>query len=537
MTAYILQAILFQLLFLLVYEFSLKKETFFTYNRWYLLITTVLSFLLPLIKIESLGLLVPAESLTQMTTIFLPEVFIGGSTPAGSIEHLPEVLIESSVAAINPWLVVYFFGVLTALIIVLKKYKHLRRMFRFKKIAAEGYVNIIEVPNSTIACTFYRTIFLGDGLTEAEKQQILSHELVHVKQKHSLDLVFFEVLKVIFWFNPLIYIYQNRIATVHEFIADAAVVQVATKRSYYEQLLNSAFNTNNISFINQFFNHSLIRKRIIMLQKSRSKSISKFKYLLMVPLMLVMLTYVACSDEATSETETTLEAKNQDEAMKAAFWNEILLMEDNGASRKEISDAFFSPGKERLSREEYYRFQTFMKYMQKKVVENKKAEGTYNEELEKKFLQSIENRTYEDYLNDKNNSGITMKTENITADSPDVPFAIVEQVPVFPGCENLFTNEERKKCMSDKVNEFVTKNFDIGLGKKLGLTGMNRVIVVFKISPEGNITDVRARAPHPDLEVEAKRVIEGLPQMTPGVQKGQNVGVSYSLPIVFQVGE
>src|SRR5690606_12023401 len=215
---------------------------FFAYNRCYLLITMVLSFLLPLIKIESLGLLVPAESITQMT-ILLPEVFIGGGTATENIEHLPAVLIESSANKINPWMIVYFLGVLTALFFVLKKYINLSRMFRFKKIAAEGYVNIIEVPDSTIACTFYRTIFLGDRLTEAEKQQILSHELVHVKQKHSLDLVFFEVLKVIFWFNPLIYIYQNRIATVHEFIADATVVQATEKRSYYEQLLNSAFNT------------------------------------------------------------------------------------------------------------------------------------------------------------------------------------------------------------------------------------------------------------------------------------------------------
>src|SRR5690606_36274281 len=179
--------------------------------------------------------------------------------PAESIEHLPAVVVESSARTISPWIVIYLLGVLTAIVILLKKYSALSRMFRFKRIAAEGYVNIIEVPNSTIACTFYRTIFLGEQLSEAERQHILSHELVHVKQKHSLDLVFFELLKVIFWFNPLVYIYQSRIATVHEFIADDAVVKVSEKRSYYEQLLNSAFNTQNISFINQFFNHSLIK--------------------------------------------------------------------------------------------------------------------------------------------------------------------------------------------------------------------------------------------------------------------------------------
>src|SRR5690606_378467 len=187
MTAYILQAILFQLLFLLVYEFLLKKETFFTYNRWYLLITTVISFILPLIKIEALGLLVPAESINQMSTIFLPEVLIEGGVPAESIEYLPAVVVESSARTISPWIVIYLLGVLTAIVILLKKYSALSRMFRFKRIAAEGYVNIIEVPNSTIACTFYQTIFLGEQLSEAERQHILSHELVHVKQKHSLD--------------------------------------------------------------------------------------------------------------------------------------------------------------------------------------------------------------------------------------------------------------------------------------------------------------------------------------------------------------
>ena len=265
-----------------------------------------------------------------------------------------------------------------------------------------------------------------------------------------------------------------------------------------------------------------------MLQKSRSKSISKFKYLLMVPLLLLMLTYVACSDEASPEPETILEAGDKDEVMKAAFWEEILLMEDSGASQMEISDSFFSKGKEKLSREEYYRFQALMKYIHKKVVEKKKAEGTYNEEKESKFLRAIESRTYEDYLNDKNTSGISMKTERLNAGVADVPFAVIDQVPVFPGCESLGSNEEKKKCMTEKVTEYVSENFDGGLAEQLGFKGTNRVIVVFKISPEGNVTDVRARAPHPDLEAEAIRVISSLPQMVPGIHEGKNVGVSYS---------
>lgn len=117
----------------------------------------------------------------------------------------------------------------------------------------------------------------------------------------------------------------------------------------------------------------------------------------------------------------------------------------------------------------------------------------------------------------------------------DVPFAVIENVPIFPGCENLANNEQRKKCMSDKVQEFVQRRFNTDLGAQLGLSGVNRVIVVFKIDKNGNITDIRSRAPHPRLEQEAARVINALPKMQPGKQRGKAVAVSYSLPIVFQV--
>tara|TARA_R100000935_G_scaffold15175_1_gene30193 strand:+ start:149 stop:793 length:645 start_codon:yes stop_codon:yes gene_type:complete len=119
----------------------------------------------------------------------------------------------------------------------------------------------------------------------------------------------------------------------------------------------------------------------------------------------------------------------------------------------------------------------------------------------------------------------------------DVPFAVIDQVPIYPGCEGLASNEEQKKCMSDKIMEHVQKNFNTSMGKELGLTGVNRVIVQFKINKNGEIVDVKSRAPHPKLKEEASRVINSLPQMIPGEQNGTAVGVMYSLPIVFQVAE
>ncbi len=127
------------------------------------------------------------------------------------------------------------------------------------------------------------------------------------------------------------------------------------------------------------------------------------------------------------------------------------------------------------------------------------------------------------------------EVEEVEEEIGDVPFAVIESVPVFPGCEGLNNNEERKQCMSKKISQFVNKNFDTGLASDLGLSGVNRVYVQFKIDKTGNIVDVAARAPHPRLQSEGERVINKLPKMKPGQQRGQNVGVLYSLPITFQV--
>jgi len=117
----------------------------------------------------------------------------------------------------------------------------------------------------------------------------------------------------------------------------------------------------------------------------------------------------------------------------------------------------------------------------------------------------------------------------------EVPFAVIENVPVFPGCEKEKNNDAKRQCMSNKITEFVSKKFNTELAAELGLTGKQKIIVLFKIDKSGDIIGVQARAPHPGLEKEAKRVVSLLPKMLPGKQRGKAVTVPYSLPISFQV--
>ncbi|MBE7660200.1 energy transducer TonB [Tenacibaculum finnmarkense genomovar finnmarkense] len=116
----------------------------------------------------------------------------------------------------------------------------------------------------------------------------------------------------------------------------------------------------------------------------------------------------------------------------------------------------------------------------------------------------------------------------------DVPFSIIEEVPIFPGCTG--SKAEKKACLNKKLQKHVQRNFDAELANELGLApGKKRIYVQFKIDKDGSITSVNARAPHPRLKKEAIRVAKKIPKMKPGRQRGRAVRVGYTLPITFNV--
>jgi len=115
-------------------------------------------------------------------------------------------------------------------------------------------------------------------------------------------------------------------------------------------------------------------------------------------------------------------------------------------------------------------------------------------------------------------------------------FAIIENAPIFPGCEKLATQLEKKRCFSRSVNRFVVKKFNVDIAQSLGLSpGKKRISIKFTIGKTGLIEDVMIRGPHRALERESRRVINLLPKMEPGLQRGKAVRVQFILPIVFEV--
>ncbi|WNH11098.1 energy transducer TonB [Thalassobellus suaedae] len=127
--------------------------------------------------------------------------------------------------------------------------------------------------------------------------------------------------------------------------------------------------------------------------------------------------------------------------------------------------------------------------------------------------------------------------ENEIKENPELVFEVIENVPVYKGCDKTLSNAEIKKCMSYKISELISKNFNIRIANKIGLpNGLVKINVIFKIDKHGKVTEISSRAPHPELEKEAIRVIKLIPDMErPGIQRGKPVTVPYSLPINFMV--
>ena len=148
------------------------------------------------------------------------------------------------------------------------------------------------------------------------------------------------------------------------------------------------------------------------------------------------------------------------------------------------------------------------------------------EEVEETVIESTE--TDEDEIVEVEEVEIEEEFEDV-----DVPFAVIEDVPIFPGCEKV-AKSERRNCFQDKMNRHIRKNFRYPeIAQEMGIQG--RVYVNFIISKDGSISNIRMRGPDKNLEKEAQRIISKLPRMTPGKQRGRAVRVPFSIPITFRL--
>lgn len=505
MINYIIQVVTLQLLFLMLYDFFLSKETFFTKNRWYLLITAVLAFLLPLFKVSSVQ-----EVFTAEYMVVLPELVLS-----------PQSVIEESkwYQSIDYFGLVYSVGVgLSLLVFLYKLSKIIRFYFLAEKSEKRGKYRIVELANSTKAFSFFNLIFIGSAVPKSKRREILKHELVHSRQKHSLDLLVFETLKVLMWFNPLLYVYQKRIILVHEYISDAVIAEESSPDRYINQLLSEVFEVEGISFVNQFYKQSQVKKRIVMILKKQSARTKQLRYLLLVPVMVFAIMYTSCSEAIAQNTqpgaqkdliEIILASKNKSKRIttkKTGYFN--LMMGTEHPDLREV------PLME-LTKEELAEYERLEK------ARVKHDDGTFLH----KPLKVLEDKGGRKIL------FIYLDMEAKASDDNSVAFGNVEFSPTFPGCE-----DGNSKCLSTSISKFVVENLDMKSWTKLGLKKeRHRAYAIFMISDKGTIEHIGVRAPHEKVKKDIVEVLKKLPKLKPGKVDGKEVSVKYTLPITFTI--
>jgi len=275
---YLLKASAVITVMFLYYIVFLKKETFFQHNRWFLLSGLLLALVFPIIIIP---VYIPVEPLTTQATSFIP------STPSNFIiTAQPEVVFD--------WFklipILYEIGLSVFLFQFIFQFGSLALLLlKNPKRKAQCFTYVIVESKISPFSFFKWIVYNPDSYKEEELQLILTHEKVHANQLHSIDILLTQLACVIFWFNPLIWLYRKEVRQNLEYIADfESENSIHSKKNYQHLLLKTSIANHSTLLSNNFYNSS-IKKRILMLNKSRSNKKNQFKYLLIIPLLAGLL--------------------------------------------------------------------------------------------------------------------------------------------------------------------------------------------------------------------------------------------------------
>ncbi len=389
------------------YKLFLSKDTFHALNRAAILSGVTLSFLLPLVKLPKF-LTFEAESEISETVFELGTVIVSGDF-VNSISYTDVltyiILIGASV---------FFLKLLVSTASIILK------VVRNRKIKIEQGTELIVSESVKSPISWLKYIFINSADYRDNPREILTHEMAHIHYRHSIDLIFIDLLCCLQWFNPVIWLFRKELRSVHEFQADAAVVNSGINAKNYQILLIKKAAGRNWSSVVSSLNHSNLKNRIAMMSKKSSKS-AAFKVLLPIAV-------TACLAVTFANCNNSMLATNDDKINENSFTND------------------------------------------------------------------------------------------------NQPYVIVEDMPEFPGG----TEALLKYIAENVVYPEQAKNDTI----------QGTVYLKFVVDKTGKVTQTEViRGVHPLLDEESIKVVNSLPEWTPGRQSGKNVDVAMQIPIKFQIAD
>jgi bla regulator protein blaR1 len=278
MIAYILKSIACLALMLFFYHLVLEKEKMHNFNRFYLLIGVIASFLIPLTTITTYVEPIFEPNTSEVTQTFITQIFDNNS--AISIQ---EQTIDYSQIAL------YFYTIISFMLLIrfgINLFKIIRKT-KLNKTIIHQKAKLVLVEDSILPHTFWNYIFINKKDYENKKieQELFTHELTHVNQKHTLDVLLIEFLQAIFWINPLFIFIKKAIQLNHEFLADQTVINTYKNTFQYQHLLLNKAAWNNEYYLASNLNYSLTKKRLKMMTTQSSPTKILFKKLAVIPLL------------------------------------------------------------------------------------------------------------------------------------------------------------------------------------------------------------------------------------------------------------
>ena len=523
-TLYFLKSGIALAVFYGLYWIVMRNGTHFKLNRFILLSSLVLSFLLPLLSFGFLQKVEPA--LPSFTIVF------DDSQGQSEGNHLTAT---STAYGWPLWKIIYLAGCAFVFARLVYQAIYIRAISQMsKKITFQG-ITVILVSSEITPFSYMNRIFIPDGkYTDHALTSVIEHERSHLKQYHLLDILMIEMAIAFQWFNPFVWFYERSLKEIHEYLADDAVLKKGIPQGNYQALLvNEAIGGPVFTMSNQF-NQSLIKKRIVMMTKMKTSGKSQLKALLFVPVIAVLIMAFAYpqkisksvsnrSFENSKPVSSSVQGQPQEFIVTGTITekatgeplpgvNVVIEGTTTGTQTDNMGNySIKAEGSNAVLVFSFIGYKTQKRIVVGNINNSDVQLETYGYTIDFSKGNQLVGEKKE---NEKEKTETPQKDKNL--------FVVVEEYPSFPGGTNA-------------LQKFIKSNLKYPEeAVKAKIEGT--VMVSFMISAKGKVGDVKVyEGVNNLLSMEAFRIASLIPDWNPGHQNGKAVRFMVNVPIEFKL--
>lgn len=514
--------------FYLVFKLLLSKETFHTFNRWVLLLVMVVSILLPWLKVTTAEPTAIAEGMISLESIIASAEVVNDDTQEG-------------LSAIQLLFIIYIIGIV---VFFLREVVSVVRLFRLIRrgtpltaeqagVSQQG-VQVVVMKNEIAPFSWFRHVVLSEKDFRENPREILTHELAHIRLGHSWDVAVCNLLIIFQWWNPAAWLLKRELQNVHEFEADEAVINRGVDAKQYQLLLIRKSVGERLFSMANNLNHQSLKKRITMMTTKKSSPWQKAKVLVALPMAALAVVAFANPDVERVAEQVETESQAVVEKAKADVAGVEAAAEQQSAEKQEVAD---EQGKNVSVKGVVVQKEDGNPIVGVAVTVRGTKIGAVTDVDGKFHIDNVPVGSWIDvFMIDCEIGSLQVTEQNasnlhfvIAYDGPSSSkspgsdaFDVVEEMPVYPGGMAAMMD------FFNKNMKYPKEAFD---AKQEG-----RVIAQFVVEKDGSITDAHiVKSVSPALDAEALRIVNAMPNWTPGRQNGKPVRVKYTVPISFKL--